>query len=169
MDSASRVIIRAFMFAMGKQVRLYMRDGDSLGYHVARVANLVANDAQVDDVDVVVAAILHDVFETSNEDAVKMRAQLVKEFGERVAALVSEVSYTTPVAVGRQQWEIDRAQSLSREAKLITLAEKVDNMRKPTTKNYASWCKSVVDAGLRGTNARLEAMLDELFVMLGVV
>lgn len=134
--------------------------------HVIDVANRVAA-ASLADEETVIAALLHDIV----EDTDGSRDEIAALFGERVAALVMEVSddkslhYTL-----RKQLQIDKAPSKSDGAKRIKLADKASNLTAlsidpPVTWDhqrrtvYVEWAESVV-AGCRGIDSNLETAFD---------
>ena len=73
----------------------------------------------------------------------------------------------------RKRLQIEHAPHLSREAKLVKLADKICNVRDVASappadwplerrREYFDWAKRVVD-GLRGVDARLEALFDQAY------
>lgn len=76
-------------------------------------------------------------------------------------------------------FQIENATKCSFEAKLIKLADKLYNLRdleretpigwtEERSREYFVWARKVVN-NLRGTNANLEAKLDDLFVKHGIL
>lgn len=135
--------------------------------HPLEVANLLANVGSVDDLDVLIAAVLHDTV----EDVGVTREEIVERFGERVAGIVMEVTddKSLPKA-DRKRLQVEHAPHLSPEAKLVKLGDKISNIRDVTNnppkdwdiqqrREYIGWGVSVV-AGLRGTNPALENLFD---------
>ena len=135
--------------------------------HPLEVANLLANVGGVDDIDVLIAAILHDTV----EDVGVTRDEIVERFGERVAGIVMEVTddKSLPKAE-RKRLQVEHAPHLSPEAKLVKLGDKISNIRDVTNKppkdwdtqrrkEYVQWGEAVV-AGLRGANAELEKLFN---------
>ena len=123
----------------------------------------------VEQIDVLVAAILHDTL----EDTETTLAELTHLFGERVSRIVSEVTddKSLPKQVRKQQ-QIDHAPFISREAKLVKLGDKICNIEDvcahPPTgwlqeqkQEYLDWAEQVI-RGVRGTNMKLEAEFDRL-------
>src|SRR5438309_5448417 len=88
--------------------------------HLAEVANLLAVATDGTDAELVAAGWLHDTV----EDTGTTREELVREFSERVAALVLEVTddMTLPKAQRRQR-QIEDAPHKSPDAKLIKIAD----------------------------------------------
>ena len=83
-------LVEAASFAAQRHTGHQRKGNDKQPYinHPLEVANLIANVGQVDDVDVLIAAILHDTV----EDVGVTKDDIVKQFGERVAGIVMEVT-----------------------------------------------------------------------------
>lgn len=131
--------------------------------HPLEVASLLANIGGIDDIDVLMAAVLHDTVEDCGVTADELRVL----FGDRVAGMVMEVtddkSLDKPT---RKRLQILHAPHLSPGAKLIKLADKISNISDVTNnpptgwslerrRDYIEWGIRVV-AGLRGSNEGLE-------------
>ncbi|HKS19497.1 MAG TPA: HD domain-containing protein [Bradyrhizobium sp.] len=137
--------------------------------HLAEVASLLAAVTEGADAELVAAGWLHDTI----EDTETTREELAEKFGERVAALVAEVTDDMSLPKeARQQKQIEDAPHKSPGAKLIKIADKVSNIRarivSDPTRNesvdlaaYTIWAEKVV-AGCRGVNAKLDAKFDEI-------
>ena len=95
-------------------------------------------------------------------------------FGGSIATMVQEVTddKTLPKSV-RKQRQIEHASLISRGAQLVKLADKICNLRdvlnSPPTSwtkerrlEYLAWSGEVVK-GLRGIDAKLELIFDELY------
>jgi len=136
--------------------------------HLAEVANLLSIATDGSDAELVAAGWLHDTI----EDTATTREELAQKFGERVAALVAEVTddMTLPKQERRQKQIVD-APRKSPGAKLIKIADKISNIRarivlQPNQDegddliDYVTWAEKVV-AGCRGVNAVLDRMFDE--------
>ncbi len=137
--------------------------------HPLEVANILANIGQVDDLEVLTAAILHDTVEDTDTTPDELTAM----FGERVTGFVLEVTddKSLPKAE-RKQLQVEHAPHLSPEAKQIKLADKISNITDITNSppadwtnerrlEYTEWGVSVVN-GLRGVNPDLESHFDSL-------
>ena len=137
--------------------------------HPLEVANLIANIGGVDDVDILMAAILHDTV----EDCGVTGEEISTLFGESVAGYVLEVTddKSLPKAE-RKRLQVEHAPHLSQGAKTVKLADKISNINDITNsppadwtierrREYIEWGVSVV-AGLRGVNEGLEAHFDSL-------
>lgn len=136
--------------------------------HLAEVANILAEVTEGADAELVASGWLHDTI----EDELATRAELVSEFGDRIAALVVEVTDDMSLPqVKRRQKQVEDAPHKSPDAKLIKIADKISNVRarihsSPSAEQrnelaaYTIWAENVV-AGCRGVNARLDAKFNE--------
>lgn len=123
-------IKKAIQFAARKHHGQFRAETEPLPYitHLFSVALLVAEDGSDDDT--VSAALLHDVL----EDTPTTRAELAAEFGERVTALVENVTHGRHGDIHKPSWREKREQYLKNlqtapsEALLIAMADKVDNI-----------------------------------------
>lgn len=138
--------------------------------HLAEVALLVAEATQGRDVDLVIAAYLHDAIE---DQGVKYET-LAAEFGRDVADLVREVSddKSLPKAE-RKRLQVEHARAASPRARHLKLADKISNLNAilasppadwsaQRKREYFDWAAEVV-AGCRGVNPGLEARFDAAF------
>jgi guanosine-3',5'-bis(diphosphate) 3'-pyrophosphohydrolase len=136
--------------------------------HLAEVAGILAAVADGADAELVAAGWLHDTI----EDTATTRGELAQKFGERVAALVAEVTDDMSLAkTERRRKQIEDAPHKSPGAKLIKIADKISNIRArihsaPTPgeradlTDYVDWAEQVV-AGCHGVNAALDRMFDD--------
>lgn len=132
--------------------------------HLAEVAHLVAE--ATGDIDMTIAAVLHDAIEDAGITAAKVEA----EFGAKVAGIVLEVTddKSLPKAE-RKRLQVETTPSKSPAAKMIKLADKTSNLRAilnspppwpPERKvEYLAWARRVV-AGARGVSPQLEEIFD---------
>jgi (p)ppGpp synthase/HD superfamily hydrolase len=130
MDEDADLVARARAYATAahhNQVRRYT--GERYVVHPERVAAAVARETA--DPEVLAAAWLHDVI----EDAGAAAEELTAQFGERVAALVVELTnvftaetYPTHNRGRRKALERTRWAAASREACLIKQADALDNL-----------------------------------------
>ncbi|TQF29771.1 HD domain-containing protein [Bradyrhizobium sp. UNPA324] len=135
--------------------------------HLLEVASLVADATGGADPELVIAALLHDAI----EDQEVPSELIAREFGDRVAAIVAEVTDDKSLdKAERKRLQVEHAPKKSDAAKLIKLADKTSNVRAiafaPSPDwsvkrrlEYIDWAKKVVQ-GLRGTSPRLEAQFD---------
>jgi guanosine-3',5'-bis(diphosphate) 3'-pyrophosphohydrolase len=162
-------VIEAASFAAQKHREQRRKDVDATPYinHPLEVARILT-EAGIEDTDVLVAAILHDTIEDTETTA----EELTAAFGERVCALVLEVTddKSLPKAE-RKRLQVLNAPKKSDGAKMIKLADKIANLR--DIKNsppkwsverkaaYFTFAEEVV-AGCRGVSARLELAFDQV-------
>jgi len=136
--------------------------------HLAEVAKILADVTDGADAELVAVGWLHDTV----EDTDTTREELAQKFGERVAALVVEVTddMSLPKATRRQK-QIEDAPHKSAGARLIKIADKISNIRarihddpsaeeRADLTDYVDWAEQVV-AGCRGGNAALDRMFDD--------
>lgn len=171
MQTRLKNLLHAASFAAQKHKKQRRKGSDAQPYinHPLEVANILANVGEVDDLDILIAAILHDTVEDTDTTA----EDLMELFGKRVCGFVFEVTddKSLPDTV-RKQLQIDHAPHLSTEAKQIKLADKISNIRDvfenpaidwddERKRKYVEWGIAVV-AGLRGVNRDLEDYFDEV-------
>ncbi|KAI5481406.1 hypothetical protein MNV49_004162 [Pseudohyphozyma bogoriensis] len=144
--------------------------------HPLQVAHLIAAEGSSlypnPPVHILQAAMLHDTV----EDTDTSREELVQVFGEKVAAIVMEVTddKNLPKAA-RKQAQIDKAPHKSGDAKHIKLADKLANLTDLSSpggvpvgwtvqriQEYFQWGKKVTD-GCKEANPGLAAQLDKLY------
>lgn len=165
-------LIRALAFAAHKHRDQRRKDAQASPYinHPIALADVLANEAGIDDIAVLCAAILHDTV----EDTETTPEELAAHFGERIRDIVLEVTDDKALAKAeRKQAQIDHAPHISPEAQLVKLADKICNLRDmidappadwplARRQQYFDWAKQVID-GLRGRHARLEALFDAAY------
>jgi len=175
------MFIRALTFAADKHQNQRRKGRDHLPYvnHLIRVTDILWRVGEVRDVSTLLAALLHDTLEDTDTTAGELEAL----FGADVLALVQEVTddKALPKAM-RKQLQVEHAPHLSNGARLIKLADKIDNVYDVSHDPpqdwshermvaYLDWAEAVV-AGLRGVNVALEthfdAVLHEAREILGV-
>ena len=144
-------------------------NGDPYINHPLEVVNLLVNIGNVDDFNVLTAAILHDTI----EDTRTTKEEITECFGAEVCGMVLELSDDKSLPKERRkELQIEHAPHLSHGAKLVKLADKISNIRdvmeNPPAdwdlrrrREYIEWGEKVV-AGLRGTNLNLENHFDKL-------
>ena len=174
MSDAVPLILKALEFASLKHRDQRRKDKVASPYinHPIALANVLSREGGVTDETVLAAAILHDTL----EDTQTTPAELREVFGERIARIVEEVTddKNLPKAE-RKRLQIEHAPAISREAKLVKLADKICNVRDvadhPPAKwdierrrEYFDWAKAVVDR-LRGTHPELERRFDEVHAL----
>lgn len=140
--------------------------------HPLAVADILRSIGEVEDVDVLIAAILHDTV----EDTATTPAELEARFGVRVRALVEEVTDDKNLPKARRkELQIEHAPHLSVGARQIKLADKTSNVADVAFNHapdwtlerrheYLVWSEAVVK-GLRGCNDKLEENFDRVLSM----
>jgi guanosine-3',5'-bis(diphosphate) 3'-pyrophosphohydrolase len=163
-------IIEAIAFAAEKHRGQRRKDRDASPYinHPIALANVLANEAGIEDESVLVAAVLHDTI----EDTGTSEEELARLFGQAVVDIINEVTDDKSLPkTERKRLQIERASQASREAKLIKLADKICNLRDVSGRppadwsaerkqEYFRWAKAVVDQ-IRGVHPTLERLFDE--------
>jgi guanosine-3',5'-bis(diphosphate) 3'-pyrophosphohydrolase len=170
MNTAGQILAAA-SFAADKHKNQKRKGSDGQPYinHPVEVASLLANVGKVDDVDIIVAALLHDTVEDCGVSYDEIR----ERFGPVVAGYVRELTddKSLPKAE-RKRLQVEHAPNLSHGAKQIKLADKISNIQdvienppadwtSERRREYVEWGEKVV-AGLRGANAELEKEFDEV-------
>ncbi|MCA9461530.1 MAG: bifunctional (p)ppGpp synthetase/guanosine-3',5'-bis(diphosphate) 3'-pyrophosphohydrolase [Nitrospira sp.] len=166
------LILKALAFAADKhrnQRRLNVEASPYIN-HPIELAKLLSNEGGITSSELLSAALLHDTI----EDTQTTREELQEQFGAGITAIVMEVTddKTLPKAV-RKRLQIEHAGTISAQAKLVKLADKICNLRdmdnSPPAKwpierrrEYFDWAKQVVDQ-LRGAHAALEALFDAAY------
>ena len=165
------VFVKAVAFAADKHRNQRRKDADASPYinHPIALANVLANEGGVNDVVVLCAAVLHDTI----EDTETTPEELTAVFGPQVTTTVLDVTDDKSLDKhDRKQRQIEHAPHISKEAKLVKLADKICNLRdilasppadwSPERKQgYFDWAAKVV-AGVRGVHPELEAVFDGL-------
>jgi HD domain len=169
MASEVRRLTKALAFA-AEAHRNHRRKGASQEpyiNHLIEVLDLVAT-VEGGDMDVLIAALLHDVL----EDTRTGYEELAAAFGERVACIVQENSddMTLPKPE-RRRARLASIGKKSRDARLVKFADIISNLRAIAVSPPAGWsndrrlgylesCRDLVDAG-RGSNAEIERIFDD--------
>ena len=168
------LLLKALAFAAHKHRDQRRKDAEASPYinHPIALAEVLAGEGGVADIEVLAAALLHDTI----EDTATTVEELVALFGERIAAMVAEVTDDQKLPKAeRKRLQIVNAPGLSPGAKLVKLADKICNLRdvaeRPPAKwdmerrrEYFEWAKRVID-GLRGAHPGLEAAFDQAYLL----
>lgn len=121
--------------------------------HPINVAQILADIGEIDDIEVLSAAILHDTV----EDTRATLHDIELAFGLRIARIVEEVTDDKSLnKKARKQAQIDHAAHISREGALVKVADKIANVRDvganpPSNwdtrrrEEYLNWAEQVVD------------------------
>ena len=158
------LFLKALHFAADKHRDQRRKDEEASPYinHPIYVAQILAEIGDVDDVGVLCAAVLHDTLEDTQTDF----SDIEREFGERIAGIVAEVTDDKSLGKAeRKRRQIEHARYLSHEASLVKVADKIANVRDMAIRppegwdrarrvEYLNWAEEVV-ANCRGVNQRL--------------
>ncbi len=120
-------LLQAASFAADKHRDQRRQDADATPYinHPLDVARILA-EAGVEDVEVLMAGILHDTIEDTNTTAGELR----EHFGERICGLVLEVTDDKSLEkLERKRLQVVNAPAKSGDAKMIKIADKLANLR----------------------------------------
>jgi len=165
-------LVAAIAFAADKHRDQRRKDREASPYinHPIALTNVLANEAEIDDERVLMAAVLHDTIEDTETTA----QELIRLFGKDVADIVLEVTDDKALPKAeRKRLQIEHAEHISRRAKLVKLADKICNLRDIANsppadwsverkQEYFDWAKAVVDR-LRGVHPTLEQLFDEAY------
>ena len=168
--NVGRDLLQAVNFAADKHRDQRRKNIEASPYinHPIQVAELIARVGEVDDLAVLLAAVLHDTV----EDTETSFEELEDLFGPEVSDLVAEVTDDKSISKAeRKKAQIAHTMTMTSRAKLIKLADKTCNIRDVAhsppedwdltrRKEYLDWASKVI-AGCRGTNERLELFFDE--------
>lgn len=150
-------------------------DADPYINHPLQVAALLAKVGGITDVEILTAALLHDVV----EDTETPPEEIAQLFGRRVRDLVMELTddKSLPKAE-RKRKQVEKAPHLSDAAKQIKIADKYSNISDVLDNpppdwsaerkaEYIKWGREVF-AGLRGVNEDLDKAFEELISRAGI-
>jgi DNA-binding ferritin-like protein (Dps family) len=136
--------------------------------HLLEVATLVAEATEGKDLNLIIAALLHDAI----EDCEVPHKLIADMFGNDVADLVAEVTDDKTLEKGeRKKRQVDGAHKKTARAKILKLADKTSNLRALVSSpapdwsvrrkiEYIEWARKVV-RGLGPANEALERQFDE--------
>lgn len=157
-------LVAALHYAAHQHRKQRRKDEDLSPYinHPIALLDILANEAAITDVDVLCAAVLHDVIEDCSGEHGEFiddrRREIAAKFGDKVLAIVEDVTDDKSLAkADRKQAQIDHARQLSHAAKLIKLADKTANLRDVARtpppawplqrrQDYFDWAQAVVTA-----------------------
>lgn len=149
-------LLEAVMFAAERHRNQRRKDAEASPYinHPIALAHLLATVGEVEDLDVLRAAILHDTVEDTETSEAELRAR----FGDAVAGLVMEVTDDKALPKPRRkELQVEHAPHKSAGAALVKLADKTCNLQDIAAappadwplarrQEYFDWAKRVVDA-----------------------
>lgn len=138
-------LLEALDFAAVRHSAQRRKGPDAAPYvnHLIEVASLVANVGQVDDVEVLIAAVLHDVL----EDTATTADEVAERFGSRVCRFVQALSDDKSLPRRRRRelalLELPQAEPLVHVIKLADLASNIQllppNWTEERKREYMEW------------------------------
>lgn len=166
----TKLLLNAIVYSADKH-KFQQRKSNNSSYicHPLEVAQILLN-CDVNDIDIIVSAVLHDVV----EDTTATNKEIRELFGDTIADYVYEVTDDRTLSkVERKKLQIEHGKVISDGAKLIKAADAYHNINdmisnppkgwtKENIYGYAVW-KKVVTNNLRGVNLELDSKLDDLF------
>jgi len=170
LDADLRSLTKALLFAAEAHRNQRRKGAAQEPYlnHLIEVLDLVVQAGDGTDMDMVLAALLHDVV----EDTPATYEDVAANFGEHVAQIVRENSDDMSLPKDeRRRARIAAMPLKSREAKIVKMADVISNLRAIAVSPPAGWsaerklgylnaCRELVDAA-RGTEPAIERMFDE--------
>ena len=167
-----KLLLDALAFSARKHKDQRRRDVDASPYinHPISLATILCNEGHVTDINVICGALLHDTVEDTDTTA----AELEERFGPLISGIVMEVTDDKTLGKAeRKRLQVEHAAHISRQAKLVKLADKISNLRDVADspppdwnlerrRGYFDWAQQVVER-LRGTHETLEAIFDNAY------
>ncbi len=132
------LLLKALHFAADKHRDQRRKDSNASPYinHPIYVAQILAEVGGIDDLEVLAAAILHDTVEDTETEA----ADIEREFGQRVASIVAEVTDDKALDKSeRKRLQVEHASHMSAEGALVKIADKIANIRDVSSNPPANW------------------------------
>jgi GTP diphosphokinase / guanosine-3',5'-bis(diphosphate) 3'-diphosphatase len=167
-----RRIMSAARFAAEKHAQQKRKgeNGEPYFNHLLEVAELIAASSPCLDVELVMAAFLHDTV----EDTGVTLQELEQRFGKDVADLVAEVTddKSLPKEI-RKQLQVEHTPEKSSRAQTLKLADKISNLRaiissppvgwsRERKQQYFEWARQVV-SGIASPNEFLKSEFDNVY------
>jgi (p)ppGpp synthase/HD superfamily hydrolase len=167
-----RRILAAARFAAEKHAQQKRKgeNGEPYFNHLLEVAELIAASSPNPDVELVMAAFLHDTV----EDTGVTLQELEQRFGKNVADLVAEVTddKSLPKEI-RKQLQVEHTPEKSSRAQTLKLADKISNLRAIISsppvgwslerkQQYFQWARQVV-SGIASPNEFLKSEFDQAY------
>lgn len=153
---SSAILVKAVDFAARKHRTQRRKDSSATPYfnHLAEVAAILSELADVSDPELLAAAYLHDTVEDTDTSPQELELQ----FGPRVAMLVAAVTDDKRLPKQeRKELQVQHAAHASPDVALLKMADKIANLRSLTecpppswddarVAEYFAWARRVVDA-----------------------
>lgn len=150
------LIIKTLDFAADKHKNQKRKGVDGTPYinHPIKVAKLLIENGKVADLNIILAALLHDTV----EDTETTETELIDNFGKEITAYVMEMTDDKSLEKSiRKELQIKNAPHKSKGAKLIKICDKICNITdvidnpphwwdKSRRYAYLDWAEKVVNA-----------------------
>ncbi|HUS40754.1 MAG TPA: HD domain-containing protein [Pirellulales bacterium] len=163
-------LLAAASFAAEKHRDQRRKDAEASPYinHPLAVAQLLAVDGAVVDIQLLSAALLHDTV----EDTETSLEEVAERFGHETSMLVAEVTDDKSLRKeDRKRLQIENAPHKSDRAKMLKMADMTCNIRdvhsispeqwdQDRKATYLNWAVKVAD-GCRGVHPKLDVLFDE--------
>ena len=171
-SNSVRRVLSAARFAAEKHAQQKRKGANGEPYfnHLLEVAELIAASSPNLDVDLVMAAFLHDTV----EDTGVTLQELEQRFGKDVAELVAEVTDDKSLPKEtRKQLQVEHTPEKSPRAQTLKLADKISNLRaiissppvgwsRERKQQYFEWARQVV-SGIASPNEYLRSEFDKAY------
>ncbi len=151
----------AVLYTMHKHAAQTRRDGSPYIAHPLRVAESLRSIGGIDDMDVILAGLMHDLIEDTDCEW----ATIANRFGDRVADLVAVLSGDMRLPKPQRRQEVvDRIRTASDQAKAVRLADRLDNLTdmkgftESRRQEYIRDSHKILEA-CKGANSALEKAL----------
>jgi len=170
-ETQVNILLAAAIFAAEKHRGQVRKDQSGSPYitHPLAVAQLLWEIGDIQETEILSAAILHDTL----EDTPTTRVELADRFGSVILAIVLEVSDDKSLPkMERKRRQVLHAPELSLPARLVKLGDKLANctdiLQSPPNgwnlkrrQEYIQWAADVISQ-IRGANAALESAFDSV-------
>lgn len=163
------LLLKGIMFASTKHQGQFRKDEVKTPYilHPMGVARSLFKEGNVRDIDVLLAAFLHETLEDTDTTI----QELETFFGSKVSNIVAELTNDPPLMTEEnKERQIEHVSLMSPEARLVKLADRLYNIRDMKTPpktwdkdkilSYLEWDIKLKNA-LAGTNSELETALQK--------
>jgi (p)ppGpp synthase/HD superfamily hydrolase len=168
-------ILSAARFAAEKHAQQKRKGATGEPYfnHLVEVAELISASSPDVDVELIMAAFLHDTVEDTGVTVL----ELEEHFGKDVASLVAEVTDDKSLPKEtRKMLQVQNAPKKSKRAQTLKVADKISNLRAVLAsppvgwtlerkRQYFEWARDVV-SGLGAANPFLKAEFDKTYQMI---
>ena len=162
------LLVRAIKFASEKHQFQKRKREHPIPYINHPIATVeILTECGVVNRNVLAAAALHDTLEDTNTS----KEELEREFGKEITSIVQEVTDDKKLdKVTRKKLQLEHARTISKEAKLVKLADKYSNCMDPPPsiwskeeyEGYNIWSYAIF-LQAKGINSLLDSKLENLF------